>query len=117
MLQGGDCLPYAEVNFSPLESMDRQLHVYGRSVYISLYIIEAIASKPSGGAAYFHWKEGNRPAIYRLCFGEQGPRAAKLFFFVQKNSRFCPLPRKRMSLKLNFVIMRINITDKCIAKY
>ncbi|MCY9598321.1 hypothetical protein M5X16_21475 [Paenibacillus chitinolyticus] len=40
MLQGGDRLPDAEVNFSPLESMDRQLHVYGRSVYI----IEAIAS-------------------------------------------------------------------------
>ncbi|WP_317957104.1 hypothetical protein [Paenibacillus chitinolyticus] len=59
LLQGGDRLPYAEVNFSPLESMDRQLHVYGRSVYI----IEAIASKPSGGAAYFRWKEDNRPAI------------------------------------------------------
>ncbi|WP_217556873.1 hypothetical protein [Paenibacillus sp. GbtcB18] len=58
MLQGGDCLPYAEMNFSSLESMDRQLHVYGRSVYI----IEAIASKLSGGAAYFRWEKDNRPA-------------------------------------------------------
>ncbi|SEG47454.1 FAD-dependent monooxygenase [Paenibacillus sp. UNC499MF] len=30
-LQGGDRLPYAEVNFSPLRSMDWQLHVYGRA--------------------------------------------------------------------------------------
>ncbi|MFB7814194.1 hypothetical protein ACFC0X_08360 [Paenibacillus chitinolyticus] len=59
MLQGGDRLPDAEVNFSPLESMDRQFHVYGRSVYI----IEAIASKPPGGAACFRWKEDIRPAI------------------------------------------------------
>ncbi|WP_405078852.1 FAD-dependent monooxygenase [Paenibacillus chitinolyticus] len=30
-LQGGDRLPYAEVNFAPLGSMDWQLHVYGRA--------------------------------------------------------------------------------------
>jgi len=75
------------MNFSPLESMDRQLHVYGRSVYI----IEAIASKLSGGAAYFRWEKDNRPALFWIT----GSACSKTFLFCTKKFSLLSIAQKK----------------------